>query len=264
MTEQYELLDRQGYTSTVYRLVSEDPPRLCKAFDASFERNQVLYSIEKAVYESFNAHDHPDSILEYYGAHDRIQNGLVLEYAEKRDLWAYLWDQERQGHAPPNDTMLYRWAIQAAEALGFAHSLHIFNSDIHPINFFLTSDLHLKVGDWAGASIHGGTTYSSYRMRYRLFDREGNDVVRTEGVSAKTEIFAFGSSLYFMITGHKPWMTVPLDDDEEIKRRITDRRFPELTELHILAEVVRRCWLVEFSSMDEVKQAIMSEEQSHK
>lgn len=79
-----------------------------------------------------------------------------------------------------------RWARQAAEALEFAHSLYIYNFDIHCLNFFLDRNLDLKVGAWAGASIDGGKSHSSYRLRHRLFDGGGNDVSKQSGISVFT------------------------------------------------------------------------------
>ena len=134
--------------------------------------------------------------------------------------------------------MFYRWASQAAEALEFAHTVGVYNSDIHLLNFFLDGNLDLKVGDWAGASIDGWPSQSSYRLRHRLFDSDGRDVSRVEGISAKKEIFALGTALYCMVAGHDPWPELREPEDrEEIKKRIQEKEFPDTSILPVLGDV---------------------------
>lgn len=252
-----EVLSRRGFTSTIL-LVPGDPPRVCKAFNQ--DSIDDLFPVEKAVYERFAAQNHPPSILKYDGVHESIPAGLILEYAENGDLHDYLWQKEHMGSPRPDSGLLCRWARQAAEALDFAHSLGIYNSDIHCINFFLDKDLNLKVGDWAGASIDGSISLSSYRLRHRLFDAGGTDVPRSTGITAATEIFALGTALYYMVTGHDPWPELREPEDrEEIKKRIREKDFPDTSGLSVLADVIKRCWYVDFASMTEVKHAISGE-----
>jgi hypothetical protein len=144
--------------------------------------------------------------------------------------------------------------------LEFAHALGVYNSDIHCVNFFLDQDLNLKVGDWAGASIDGGRSRSSYRLRYRLFDADGTDIPRATGITALTEIFALGTALYFMVTCQEPWPDLREPEDrEEIKKRIRAKDFPDTSLLPVLGNIISRCWYVKFTSMTEVLHAIEAE-----
>jgi serine/threonine protein kinase len=145
MIEGYKVVDSSGYTSTVYYLPG-DPPRVCK----SFNEECTHFPVEEEAYKRFSANDHPSSILKYYGIHDSIPAGIILELAEKTNLYKYRWVQNRSGNPDPETEVLYRWAGQAAEGLEFAQSLGVYNSDIHCVNFFLDEDLNLEVGDWAG------------------------------------------------------------------------------------------------------------------
>ncbi|GAB7353819.1 hypothetical protein MBLNU459_g4194t1 [Dothideomycetes sp. NU459] len=227
MSENYEVLPKSyGYTSTIYKLPGE-PSRICKA--SNTECIETHFPVEKEAYERFSAHNPPSSLLKYYGVHPTITAGLVLELAEKGDLHTYLSDQRVvYGELPPSIETLYRWAEQAATALEFAHGLGVYNSDIHCLNFFLTADLNLKVGDWAGASIDGGKSHSSYRYRHRLIDADGIDIPWTEGISVKTEVFAFGSALWEMVKGEAVWPELQEPDDrDEIRSRIAGKKFPD-------------------------------------
>lgn len=258
MAEDYKVLDdSHGYTSTIYYL-GGDPPRVCKSLNEDCVKTH--FPVEREAYERFSAHKQPSSILEYYGIHDSIPAGIILEHAEKGSLHNYRWVQKKQFGQDPQTEVLYRWAGQAAEALEFAHSLGVYNSDIHCVNFFLDQDLNLKVGDWAGASIDGGWSHSSYRLRYNLFDSSGKDVPRATGITATTEVFALGTALYYMVTCQEPWPELrEPDDDEEIKKQIRDKNFPDTSMLFVLGDVISKCWNVEFTSMTEVKHAIEAE-----
>jgi serine/threonine protein kinase len=257
MAKGYKAMDCWGYTSTVYHLPG-NPPRVCKSFNEDCIKTH--FPVEKEAYERFSTHNRPSSILKYYGVHDSIPAGIILELAEKQDLHNYRWDQKQFGNPDPEPEVLYRWAGQAAEALEFAHSLVVYNSDIHCVNLFLDQDLNLKVGDWAGASIDGSTSQSSYRLRHRLFDTDGTDVPRATGITTVTEVFALGTALYFMVTGQDPWPELHEPEDrEEIKKRIQEKDFPDTRVLPILGDIISKCWNVEFRSMTEVKHAVEAE-----
>ncbi|KEQ64433.1 kinase-like protein, partial [Aureobasidium melanogenum CBS 110374] len=157
----------------------------------------------------------------------------------------------------PSEALLYKWTLQTAEALCFAHRLGILHSDIHPLNFLLSGNLDLKVGDWGGASVDGSPSHCSYRYRYRLFTPNGTDFVKENGVSPATEIFAFGMAVYAIVSGKPIWPELEEPRDwEEIKKRIVKRRFPDTKGLKILGDVVKGCWSGRFNSMEEVRVAI--------
>ena len=85
-------------------------------------------------------------------------------------------------------------------------------------------------------------------------------MARAQGITAATEIFALGTAIYYMVTGHDPWPDLcEPEDREQIKRRIIDSDFPNTVQLHVLGDVIRKCWHLEFESMAEVKRAIDAE-----
>jgi serine/threonine protein kinase len=249
----YELLDK-GYTATVFRLPGTR--RVCKSFLSSCANTN--FPVEVQAYERFTACGHPATILKYYGLDKDDPTGIVLELAENGSLHDYLWDSKIFGNSPSRDT-LYRWARQAAEALAFAHSCGVFHSDIHCVNFLLDENLDLKVADFAGASIDGGTSWSSYRLTHRLFDAEGNDNPRM-GITTATEIFGLGSALYYMVTGHDLFPELDYTRDRaEIVRRLQERKFPDTSELPVLGSVITKCWNLQYYSMADVIEGIDAE-----
>ncbi|KAH8693320.1 kinase-like domain-containing protein [Phaeosphaeriaceae sp. PMI808] len=206
--------------------------------------------VEAEVYERLEQSRGGNScstILRYYG---RGKYGIILEYAENGSLREYL-----RMARPTSNTLLLRWARQAAQALLSCHKSTILHGDINCSNLFLDGELNLKLGDFAGSSIDGSLATICYSTTHELptsgssSNIDGDDIIITK----ETEIFAFGSTLYEMVTGHPPF-----DDksDSEVERLFRSREFPDVHSLPILGPLIKNCWNVEFSSMDEVLKSI--------
>ena len=249
----YELLD-EGYTAKVYRIPGTR--RVCKSFSSNCIEKHFLVEVE--AYERFSTRGHPATILKYYGIDENDPSGLVLELAEKGTLHKYVWDSRIYGNIPSRNTV-YRWARQAAEGLEFAHSCGVLHSDIHCVNFLLDEDLDLKVADFAGASISGGKSWSFYRLTHRLFEADEKDSKQME-ITVKSEIFALGSALYNMVTGHDLFPELDYKRDRlEIIRLLREKQLPDTNELPILGSVITKCWNLEYESMTDVIGGIEAE-----
>ncbi|KAI9848564.1 MAG: hypothetical protein M1837_007233 [Sclerophora amabilis] len=193
---------------------------------------------ERDVYETFQGKSAPSSILEYRGA--TTLHGILLEYAELGNVRQYL-----QTHSPCLAVRL-RWAQQAAEALVFTHSLGIFHNDINNSNFFLTKQLDLKVGDFGSASLDGRGS-SLHSTTHQLPDVDIG--------TRHTDIFAFGSSLFELMTGNVPYQEMRHDHcgvEDLFRRKI----FPDLGNVKALKEVILGCWTQKFDSMEGVLEDI--------
>lgn len=209
---------------------------------------------EVEAYERFTARGHPPTILKYYGIHEEEPHGIILELAEKASLYKYLWIHYGRLDISPSSADLLRWAKQAAEGLAFAHSCGVFHSDIHCTNFFLDKDLNLKVGDFAGASLDGGRSWSFYRRDHMLPGTDGDNI------SIVSEIFALGSALYSMVMMDDVFPELHYEKDkEEIRRRFLEKEFPDTSAFPVLGEVVRKCWLLKYESMNDVESDIDAE-----
>ncbi|MCJ1224123.1 hypothetical protein MMC12_000767 [Toensbergia leucococca] len=248
----YDFLDN-GYTATLYRLPGTR--KVCKSFLDGYK--ETHFPLEKEVYERLAAHGEPPTILKYYGVDEDDPAGIILELAEKGNLYKYRWDSTRVLNEPPSRDDFYRWARQAGEALAFMHSCSILHCDIHCVNFQLDENLDLKVADFAGASIEGRKPNSLYRLTHQLFIK-GKD---NKEISIASEIFALGSAMYQMVTDHDVFFPELNDsrDREEIRRRIRDKEFPDVSELPVLGVVIAKCWALEYESMEDVLQGIDAE-----
>jgi len=155
--------------------------------------------------------------------------------------------------------VLYRWAKQAAQSLVFSHSCGVLHGDIHCNNFFLDENLNIKLGDFAGSSIDQSPAMVCYSTTHQLPEIETTSHTQAEvKISEQTEIFAFGSALYEMVTGHEPYAGEELSDTD-IERRFRLKMFPETKELKVLGTVVARCWNLDFVCMADVLNSIETE-----
>lgn len=152
-----------------------------------------------------------------------------------------------RAHATPSPIRLFRWAEQAAEALVFCHKTGILLGDIDCSNYFLTRTLELKVGDFATSAIDEPTR-ALYSITHQLPD--------VDTTSHLTEIFAFGSSLYEMVTGRVPY---PDLDSDEVEARCRRKQFPALSTVEVLIGTIWKCWMVESESTEDVFKAIKAE-----
>jgi hypothetical protein len=74
--------------------------------------------------------------------------------------------------------------------------------------------------------------------------------------SVDTEIFAFGSALYEMVTGSEPYAML---SEIEVEALFRPKRFPDLSNVMILGTVIDRCWNLEFDSMRQILECIEQE-----
>lgn len=140
----------------------------------------------------------------------------------------------------PNTSLNQRlkWALQAAEGLAYGHAKNGLHCDISVGNLLLDSDLNIKLSDFQGRLLHqsgtvilnGGAAESVMSSMPRP-DRNHCD--------PKTDIFALGTAIYLMITGHPPFPGLDtVDDEDKIQRRFEGGELPPL-EQHRDGDVAR-------------------------
>lgn len=73
-----------------------------------------------------------------------------------------------------------------------------------------------------------------------------------DSADVKTDTFALGSTIYYIVTGHRPFPQLhTIDDEAEFLCRFREGRFPDLEE-EVGGETVRKCWEGRYSSAGEV------------
>jgi serine/threonine protein kinase len=148
-----------------------------------------------------------------------------------------------------------RWLQQLVSAAAFLEKLCIAHNDLHPRNLLLDQCLNMKLSDFdsfgkIGEDLPGAPAPYARVLNY------GPNKGGFGQCGARTEQFAIGSILYFMLFGYEPYEDTYLDGDEIINR-FQDMRFPELGE-DVLEKIVQRCWFEQFQSMNALKSEVLA------
>jgi len=73
--------------------------------------------------------------------------------------------------------------------------------------------------------------------------------------NAKSDLFAFGSVLYYIMTGREPYDTL---SDEEVMRIFEQRVFPDVGKLQC-GSTIKGCWAEVFESSEDMLKALLAD-----
>lgn len=180
-------------------------------------------------------------LIKYFGKNDR---GLRFELAQEGSVKNYL-AKIPPSHIPPK--LRLKWSRQAAEAVDFIHSKNVIHCDIHPNNLLLDSDLDIKLCDFQGiCGDLDGKVMESVRS---FLPREW-----TSPPTVATDLFALGSAIYEIATGHEPYEEL---GEAEIEERYKKHQFPDIDSV-VAGEIIQRCWMVGYESAQQIVRDLMA------
>ena len=125
--------------------------------------------------------------------------------------------------------------------LSFLHGKGIIHGDLSCNNIFLDADLKARIGNFAGSSIHGQPFLTVYETSHSL---PGDT-----SVSIKRDLFALGSVLYELMTGHTPFHD---QDACEIEKLFSKGEFPSLDNVPVVGPVILQCWTGQYTAAIDV------------
>lgn len=141
--------------------------------------------------------DHPGivKVLDYF-----VEDGrhyLMLEYLNGQDLRQFV----RQ-HGPQKEDTVVDWAIQIANIMKHLHEQDppVIHRDLTPDNLVVTKDGSIVVIDFGAANEFIGTATGTLVGKQSYIAPEqfrGHAII-------ESDIYAFGCTLYFMLTGEEP------------------------------------------------------------
>ncbi len=153
-----------------------------------------------------SALNHPNIVALYDICSDNNIDFLVMEYVPGRTLKELI----RPEGLPISEAGGY--AIQLAGALAVAHAAGLIHRDVKPANIMVTNDGQVKVLDFglakqltpAGAdSLDAGQSVPG--MVVGTVSYMSPEQTNGEPLDARSDIFAFGSVLYEVVTGELPF-----------------------------------------------------------
>jgi Tol biopolymer transport system component len=194
--------------------------------------------------------NHPNILALYdFGAHEgRAYAATELLHGET------LAERLAAGPLPPRKAA--DLGRQVARALAAAHDRGIVHRDLKPANIFVTSEGRAKVldfglvgtrdGDEGAAGSQDAPTRTSLTEPGTLMGTVGYmspEQARGHAADHRSDIFAFGSVLYEMLTGHRPFERETAAETLTAILREDPPEFPESASgvSTALERVVRRC-----------------------
>jgi len=187
-------LDRDVAIKVLPEYLTTDPERL-RRFEQEARATAAL--------------NHPNILAVYQMATDNGISYLVEEMLEGETLRERL----RRGPIPLRKAIDY--AVQIAHGLAAAHDRGIVHRDLKPENLFITKDGRVKILDFGLAKLGAAKDASGQEATLTEQTNPGTvmgtagymspEQVRGKTVDHRTDIFAFGTILYEMVTGKQPF-----------------------------------------------------------
>lgn len=152
------------------------------------------------------------------------------------------------------EAQVMRWARQAAKGLAWVHDCKVIQGDVGCHNMLLDSSENIKLADFAGSSIDDSEVSINYEVRSRLPD--------LSRPTKKSDIFALGSAMYEMATGHPPYQKLSYNTIQSLYRK---GQFPEDVDgIPEMGKIIRKCWERRFDTAWDVVRALGETESRHR
>jgi TolB-like protein len=214
------LNERIGHYRITARLGQGGMGEIFSAFDEKLNRTVAIKLISRALLDSEQSRrlflrearaaaalDHPFICTVHEVLEHDDQPMIVMECVKGETL------QQRLTQGPLPIEELCQRATEIAEALGAAHARGIVHRDIKSGNIMLTASGHVKVMDFGLAMIvEPSGDDETARVSEQKAGIAGTlpyiapEVLRGEGSSASSDLYALGVVMYEMATGRRPFV----------------------------------------------------------
>jgi len=147
--------------------------------------------------------DHPNIIKLINGTKSKRYLELIMEYAEKGDLYNQLIKQAESNKYFP-EKIIINWLVQICSALKYLHSKHIIHRDIKPQNIFLSKKGEIKLGDF-GVSKTLNNTLEKAKTFVGTAYYLPPEIIDEKKYSYEADIWSLGVSFYQLMTFKMPF-----------------------------------------------------------
>ncbi|PFH57319.1 hypothetical protein XA68_15232 [Ophiocordyceps unilateralis] len=206
--------------------------------------------------------EHEHQLLKIVGPHERIialakqgftNDGLYLERASNGALQNFISGAK---HHEISIQQRIAWCLEITEAVAYTHNKNVIHCDINPTNILLDEKLHIKLADFQGCLVDDTGQVLLHALvgePCRYFCPREDDL----DVSVKTDLFALGSTIHFILTGDEVASDIIAGEEqwnEKVRDRFASGTFPD--HLHACTSITQKCWNQQYLSAEEVLQDI--------
>ncbi|KAK2873756.1 hypothetical protein FQN49_002102 [Arthroderma sp. PD_2] len=146
--------------------------------------------------------------------------------------------------------LIGRWIQQVTSALEYIEKMGFSHNDLHPRNCLLDDNLNLKLCDFDRTTTIGQYLEGVFAPWARKL--ADGPLKGSYGLcSARTEQFAVGTLLYFMVYGHEPYEDIDLakQNPGELSHRFEHMQFPKLDRDQVFDGLISACWYNVYPTM---------------
>ncbi len=197
-----ELLAHGGMASIFKAIDSESGAAVVlKIPYLQYESDVVFFERFRREEEIGQRLDHP-GIIKVLKPREKSRMYLAMEYVPGRPLRALLRPQQ-----PLPAVQALEIARQICEALAHMHAQGVVHRDLKPDNLMVTPEGRVKISDFGIASSKGARrlTWAGLSHSFGTPDYAAPEQIRGRRGDARTDVYALGTLLYEMLTGHLPW-----------------------------------------------------------
>jgi len=216
------LLARGGMAS-IFRAVDEGSGEVValKVPHLHYEADVVFWERFRREEEIALRLDHPNLVRARPPRREKTRVYLVMELVAGRSLAAVV--REDGPLAPSRAVELAR---QAGEALAYLHAHGIVHGDVKPDNVLLGDDGRVRLLDFGVAHVETARrlTVSGLSASIGTPDYMAPEQLRGRAGDGRADVFALGTMLYEMITGHLPY--AGSDWEERLRAKRLDDPLP--------------------------------------
>ena len=203
--DQYELTDvlARGGMASIFKAVDGETgaPVVLKVPHIQYESDVVFFERFQREEEIGLRLAHP-SIVKVHRPREKSRMYMALEYVEGRRLFAVLQEERPL----PVEKALHI-ARQTCGALVYMHSRGVIHRDIKPENILVTALGEVKIIDFGIATAEAARRLTWAGLSHALGtpDYMAPEQIRGHRGDARTDVYALGTMLYEMLTGHLPY-----------------------------------------------------------